>query len=263
MYAVFVLLTLSYLGLVALALVFCYAVSLPLCRRLDRWVTGVFARRLLQIFRTYFHFRFLADPADRKKLPDRCLILANHQSLMDIPILMAHLDGARLRFVAKAELASHVPVVAPVLRSDGHCLIVRGGKSLHVMESIDRFARRVQENGWLPVIFPEGTRSRDGRLGRFHAAGVRRFLDDAPMPVAVFAMDGGWQYADLNGIIRNLRNGFYKVKLVGIFPPPSGKQEQLRVLEEAERRIAAQLDEWRKPQDEKKAVPDAGTASVP
>ena len=183
--------------------------------------------------------------AEKNKIPSSCLIISNHQSLMDIPVMMAHLGGSRLRFIAKAELAENIPIVAPMLKSDGHCLIVRGGQASKVMESIDSFAERVLKNKWIPVLFPEGTRSKDGKLGRFHAAGFRRFLDDAPMPVAVFAVDGGWQYSGMKGIIRNLKNGFYKIKLLKVYEPPLGKEGQIAILEESRELIQRQLDEWR------------------
>lgn len=240
-----VFLTFVYIGATALLVGFCYSVSLPLCRRLNKWITDCFSVRLVRIFKTYFHFKFLADPSEKNNIPESCLIISNHQSLMDIPMLMVHLHGSRLRFVAKAELAAHIPIVAPMLKSDGHCLVVRGGQASKVMDSIDGFARQVAEHNWLPVIFPEGTRSKDGSLGRFHAAGFRRFLDDAPMPVAAFAIDGGWQYSDLKGIVCNLKNGFYRIKLLKVFPPPHGKEEQLAILEESRGLIQKQLDEWR------------------
>ena len=55
----------------------------------------------------------------------------------------------------------------------------------------------VVKNNFIPVIFPEGSRSKDGNLKTFHAAGFRRFLNAAPMPVAVCAVDGGWKISSL------------------------------------------------------------------
>jgi 1-acyl-sn-glycerol-3-phosphate acyltransferase len=95
------------------------------------------------------------------------------------------------------------------------------------------------------VIFPEGTRSRDGSLGTFAAAGFRRIIGRQPMPVAVCAVEGGYKLATLEGIFRNLRNGIYRVKVLKVFPAPNSKQEQITILEEGKALIQAQLDTWR------------------
>ncbi len=179
--------------------------------------------------------------------PERCLVIANHQSFLDIVVLLAHLDGPRLKFLARAALGSSLPLVTPMLKSDGHCLVEKEGRTRSDMEAIDIFAQKAAENNWIPVIFPEGVCSRDGRVGCFHAAGFRRLQNALPLPVAVFAIDGGWKYPDVSGLIRALRRerGCYRIKLLTVFPAPSGKEEQKRILDEARELICDQLAAWR------------------
>ena len=72
------------------------------------------------------------------------------------------------------------------------------------------------QNDWIPVIFPEGTRSKDGSVGTFHAAGFRRFVDRCPLPVGVFAIDGGWRISKLGDMRKTLRGGRYRIKLLKV-----------------------------------------------
>ena len=60
------------------------------------------------------------------------------------------------------------------------------------------------------------------------------------------ALDGGWQIRDMNNIMRRLKNGSYRIKVVKVFPAPKTKEEQVIILEESRTLIQKQLDEWRK-----------------
>jgi len=222
-----------------------YVIDTRLCRKLNKHVVTVEVFRLFSIFSTYLHFRFSGENNLINELPDQYLIVSNHQSLLDIPLFMRFLDGTRLRFVAKSELGRNVPLVSVMLKSDQHCLVDRRGSPSRAMKTLDIFADRVIKNNWIPVVFPEGTRSRDGNTGTFHAAGFRRVLDKAPMPVVVCALDGAWKISSLLGLAKNLRGGLYRVKVLKIFPVPLNKIDQLKILEEAKVIIQKQLDEWR------------------
>lgn len=235
-----------WLGLTALVADFAYAVDVRLCRLLSRRITVTHSRRIFALFSTWMDFRFAGDKNLLDELPEQYLIMSNHQSLLDIPLYMRFLDARRLRFVAKAELGNHIPLVSPVLKSDQHCLVKRTGSPSQAMKAMDVFASRVLANNWIPVIFPEGTRSVDGELGTFHAAGFRRFLDKAPMPVAVCAVEGGWRVSTLLGMAKNLKGGYYRVKVLKLYPAPTNKAEQVRILEEGRVLIQEQLEAWRR-----------------
>ncbi len=222
-----------------------YVINPRLTQRVNRYLSTKQAHRVFSILAAYMDFHFRGEKDLVADLPDQYLIMSNHQSLMDIPLFMRFLDGSRLRFVAKAELGTHIPLVSLMLRSNGHCLVKRTGSPSQAMRALDIFAGRVKTNNWIPVIFPEGTRSVDGSLGTFHAAGFRRFLDKAPMPVAVCAIDGGWRIATLDGIRMNAQGGSYRVKVLKIYPTPTSKAEQLLILEEGKALIEEQLRIWR------------------
>ena len=224
----------------------CYS----LCRKLSSRVNTEFIvkttpRLLFAIFKQYAGFKFEGDYSLIHTLPEQYLIISNHQSLLDIVVHMNYYNGTRLRFIAKKELGNHVPLVSPMLKSGRHCLVQRTGGASQAMKAVDKFAVYVRENNIIPVIFPEGSRSKNGELGTFHAAGFRRFLNNAPMPVAVCALDGGWQISSIRKIIQNLKGGSYKIKLLKVYEAPKTKEEQLKILEEGKALIGEQLRKWR------------------
>lgn len=92
------------------------------------------------------------------------VIVCNHQSLFDIPALFAALPVS-LRFVAKIEL-SRVPFFAGAMRRAGHVFIDRADRA-QAIAAMEEAGARMRRHGLTLVLFPEGTRSRDGRLRAF------------------------------------------------------------------------------------------------
>ncbi|MDP3179067.1 MAG: lysophospholipid acyltransferase family protein [Spirochaetaceae bacterium] len=202
------------------------------------------ALRLIDLlFKVYCRFRLSFENVSGSELPPRFLLVANHQSLLDIPMVMIALGSRRLRFVAKRELGTGVPFVSALLRQQGHALVNRKGDAKSSMRAIRRFARRCAAEGTCPAIFPEGTRSLG--LGTFHTAGVRKILETDRLPMAVVVIDGGWRVSKLKDIFKNLTGAEYRVKVLAVLPPPTCKKESLESLEFAKRLIAADLVAFR------------------
>jgi 1-acyl-sn-glycerol-3-phosphate acyltransferase len=87
--------------------------------------------------------------------------VANHASIYDIPVLFTALP-CQLRIIAKAGLG-RVPFIGWHLRLAGHLLVDRTNPGAAVFKRMRRMARQ----GASLVVFPEGSRSRDGSVGRF------------------------------------------------------------------------------------------------
>jgi 1-acyl-sn-glycerol-3-phosphate acyltransferase len=94
--------------------------------------------------------------------PSRSYVFAsNHQSIYDIPILFASLPF-QLRIIAKESLG-RIPFMGWHLRRTGHVLVDRSRPGAGVVRKMARLARA----GHSLIVFPEGTRSTDGTVGRF------------------------------------------------------------------------------------------------
>ena len=150
-----------------------------------------------------------------------------------------------MKFMAKYELINHIPLVSVMLKTGNHCIVRRHNNPSQAMKAIDKFTKVIKENNFIPVIFPEGTRSKDGNVNTFYSAGVRRILNNEALPVAVCALDGGYKISSLNAFIKGIKGDGYKVKVLKVFPPPTTKEEQLKVLEEGKALIEEQLKIWR------------------
>lgn len=195
------------------------------------------------LFRAYRGFAVKLENRLGQALPRRYIVVANHQSLLDIPIIMDILpDARRARFVAKQELAWGIPLISLLLRTSGHCLVKRKGDALQAMRSVNAMAGRCAKEGTIPAIFPEGTRSRTGALGVFHSAGFRKILEVEPLPILVVALEGGWKVAKLRDFFRNFGKTAYSVSFLELLPAPKGKKEALAALEKARELIAKSLE---------------------
>jgi len=100
------------------------------------------------------------------------VFVANHQSLYDIPILFWSLPH-QLRIIAKESLGN-VPVIGWHLRRTGHMLVDRSKPD---RAKIFGWAGGLTKNGLSLILFPEGTRSVDGRVGKFKAGTFFLALD--------------------------------------------------------------------------------------
>ncbi len=85
----------------------------------------------------------------------------NHQSHFDIAALLGYLPGNN-RFASKQELFDE-PVLGAVMRTLGMLPVDRDDP----MKSIDVLNRALREQRSSVIIFPEGTRSRDGGIMEF------------------------------------------------------------------------------------------------
>ena len=115
------------------------------------------------------------------------IIAANHQSYFDIWALIAGLP-ASVRFIAKQELAN-IPMLSVGMRSAGHVLIDRD-RARSAKETLREAGGRMQAEELTLVLFPEGTRSRDGQLGRFRRGSFALALATSA-PLVPAALDGG------------------------------------------------------------------------
>jgi 1-acyl-sn-glycerol-3-phosphate acyltransferase len=98
------------------------------------------------------------------------VFMVNHQSNIDIPVLINSLSQFQLRWIAKKELL-WVPFFGWAMWASKHITIDRTNP-LGALKTLQRAKERIAA-GISVVVFPEGTRSRDGKLLRFKKGGFR------------------------------------------------------------------------------------------
>ncbi len=177
-------------------------------------------------------------------LPRVFMIVSNHQSLADIPAITLGLPHHGVRFVAKRELRRGIPYVSRSLRFGRSALVSRTRDFAEGQNELRKLAA-VSREGICPMIFPEGTRSKTGRLQEFYSGAVRVILERHPMPVLSVAVDGGHSIATIPRLLLHLRGATYRVKPLTLHPAPHGKKEIMELLAKTRSEISDQVSSWR------------------
>jgi 1-acyl-sn-glycerol-3-phosphate acyltransferase len=99
---------------------------------------------------------------------EQYVFMVNHQSNIDIPVLVQALRSFQLRWIAKRELL-RVPFFGWAMWASKHIIVDRANRS-DAIKSLQQARQRIAA-GISVVIFPEGTRSRDGKLLPFKKGG--------------------------------------------------------------------------------------------
>lgn len=154
-----------------------------------------------------------------EKIPDNrpLIIVSNHQTMVDIPVIIHGFKKYYPRFISKIELAKNIPSISINLKYGKSALIDRK-KGTQSVKEIFKLGQLIEENKQAACIFPEGTRSKTGEMKKFLSAGIGTLLRAAPSAIIVpFVIDGHSQL-------------MYK----GAFPMKFGQNISYTVLEPVE-----------------------------
>ncbi|HEA31494.1 MAG TPA: 1-acyl-sn-glycerol-3-phosphate acyltransferase [Leeuwenhoekiella sp.] len=123
--------------------------------------------RSLNLLGTTFHFE---NPYTINR-DQPCIIVANHQGPYDIPPIIWYLRKLHPKFISKKELGKGIPSISYNLRHGGSALIDRKDK-LKSLKTIKTLTETLNTTHRSVVIFPEGTRSKDGIPQAFSPGGL-------------------------------------------------------------------------------------------
>lgn len=131
--------------------------------------------------------RLSADGLEHVRPGESYIVMANHRSMYDIPVVHYLLGAGRdLRWIGKEELLD-VPVFGWAFRASRHVAIDRQHRERGIA-ALERAAAESAE-GVSFVVMPEGTRSRDGRLLPFKKGGFHLAIDTG-LPILPTAIMG-------------------------------------------------------------------------
>ncbi len=149
------------------------------------------------------------------------VFMANHQSNIDIPVIVQALAPFQLRWIAKRELL-RIPFFGWALWASKH-IVVKRSRSKDVVAAIAG-AREKLTRGISVVVFPEGTRSTDGQLLPFKRGGFR-LAEQAGVPIVPVTING-------SGVL--MKRGDWRLKrgevevVVGDAIPPGDADDRSR-----------------------------------
>ena len=156
------------------------------------WKNAEFVHKVQQFWsRSFFWLMFLPDSVDGQEhiVPGQSYVfVANHQSMFDVWLVYGWLPVI-FKWLMKAELRK-VPFVGTGCKAAGHIFIDRRSTKA-AMESLKEVEKQLV-NGVCTVIFPEGTRSLNGEVGRFKR-GAFQIAWDLGLPIIPLSLDGCYE----------------------------------------------------------------------
>jgi long-chain acyl-CoA synthetase len=146
------------------------------------------------------YFRVSASGLEHIPKQGACILAVNHQSYLDGLLVSMVLDPDFLRRTYYYAKAKHVKGPLPWLAERCNVVVVEVGRD--VGQSLRKLAMALSQGGNL-MIFPEGTRADDGKLGEFKPAFARLALE-LNVPVIPVAINGAWRALRRGGLPRPL-----------------------------------------------------------
>jgi len=135
------------------------------------------------------------DIQNRDRLPVGVplIIVANHQSMYDIPPIIWFMRKVHPKFISKKELGKGIPSVSYNLRHGGSVLIDRKDPK-QALPAIKHMGEYIEKYKRSAVIFPEGTRSKTGVPKRFSENGLKILCKYAPSAYIVpISINNSWK----------------------------------------------------------------------
>ena len=153
------------------------------------WRNAEFVHKVQQFWsRSFFWLMFLpvsVDGEEHIQKGQSYVFVSNHQSMFDVWLIYGWLPVI-FKWLMKAELRK-VPFVGTGCKAAGHIFVERRNAKA-AMESLREVEKQLV-NGVSTVIFPEGTRSLNGEVGRFKRGAFQIALD-LGLPVIPLSLDG-------------------------------------------------------------------------
>ena len=134
------------------------------------------------------------------------IIVANHQSMYDIPPIIWFLRKLHPKFISKKELGKGIPSVSYNLKHGGSVLIDRKNPNQALAE-IQKMGQYIEKNNRSVVIFPEGTRSKTGQPKKFSENGLKTLCENAPSAyILPITINNSWKMVKFGSFPMGLGN---------------------------------------------------------
>lgn len=200
-------------------------------------------------------------PSRHRVVPCRpgVLIVLNHQSLLDIPLGVRALSEGYLRLVTRSRYARSVPLISHFARLYRNPLVDPSASAGDARRMLKRLRAIARDSDVPLMIYPEGTRTKDGEIGPFRPGGLGLILRARDFEVHAFVVDGLWRHARFKDLLGDLEGIDARMEYVGRFDWTDPKSDPEPFVADLRTRMVAKLAEMRegRPQPTR-ALPEPG-----
>lgn len=144
-----------------------------------------------------------------------CIYVANHTSMLDAIIVCCVFEGD-MRILAKESLF-RVPWLGRILRLEKHIKVARGRNASARNASIRESIKTAISEGASVFFFPEGTRSKTGKLGKFHNGAFFNAIETG-VPIVPVVIRGAFETMPKNTL--RIKPGHISLELLPSIPVP-------------------------------------------
>lgn len=180
----------------------------------------------------------------RFRIPNRAgvLVIMNHQSLLDIPLVVRTVEGGYPRIVTRRRYSRGIPVISHMIRLYQYPLVDPQATVKGHLKGL----REAAHTGVTPIaIFPEGTRSRTGSLTPWRRAGLRKLLEARSWEVHLVVADGVWRSRSVKEFLASVPGLDVRLTHRGPFQSPEPDGEVEAFMDDMEGRMKDAMAELR------------------
>lgn len=166
------------------------------------------------------------------------VFVSNHQGAFDIFLIYGHLCR-NFKWMMKIGLR-RIPLVGYACAKAHHIFVDKSGPK-KIKASYDT-ARATLKDGMSLVVFPEGSRTHNGKIGTFHR-GAYLLADELQLPVVPLTINGSFEILprDKKGIIPN-RHAITLTIHAPIYPKGKGAENAHAIMDESRKVIVSSLE---------------------
>jgi 1-acyl-sn-glycerol-3-phosphate acyltransferase len=211
--------------------------------RRQHWMTGLFMKMMSAGILALLRLGG-ARVARHGRIPthEPVFVVANHQSLTDIPQITLMATPLVPAFVTRTRYERFIPLVSTSARLLGSPFIDPRHDPAGAVRKIEKAAREL-ENGL--AIFPEGHRSRDGSILPFRGTGLETMLRARPLPVYLVLNEGVSRVASFADLLFRVHLMDAHSEAMGPFLAPADPEQYPAFVRELRDRLVDRLAEHR------------------
>ncbi|MEO8879446.1 MAG: lysophospholipid acyltransferase family protein [Gemmatimonadaceae bacterium] len=176
---------------------------------------------------------------------ESCLLVMNHQSLLDITISVNAAEGPQAVIPTRERYGHGIPGISSLTKLGGFPLVAQQVRATKAeVAALLQAATDLRNGETTLIIYPEGHRTTDGSIQPFMRSGLKLLLSRANRPIYYVVSDGLWHARTIKETVHSFANSTVEVVIRGPFPPPA-KEDIDAFIDDLHARMTATLADIR------------------